>query len=182
MGVVARGAAHACQLSAADIASVVAVIVAALIGVVGLAIVLAVERHDRYRARLDETLAAVIVGLAARAKERDKWVEGDESDRGMWQTQERAHDSVGPLDVDLAAAVEVARLAGRRPRDRPCLNALSDSVVKLGIGSNDWQIKHSAELATSIRKWRSGEIRRGAFVAEVKVWGDTAATSLGKEG
>jgi hypothetical protein len=169
------------HLTVGDIAAVAGTIVGALIGVVGLAAVLGIERRDRYRTRLDEALSAVILGLAVRARERDDWTAGADTGqlRGMWMVQERARDSVGPLDVDLPAAVEVARLAGTRREDRTCLHALSDTVVKLGIASNAWQVTHSAHLATLIRQWRSGEIRPAAFQERVAAFGNSAASALG---
>lgn len=180
------------KLTPGDWAARVGTIVAALIGVVGLTIVLVVEARGRYRARVDDMLAVVISALAGRARDLREWTEdvvpsvrftpdkftaSRQAAMDNWQREHRKSAPGGPLDADLQAAVEAAWLTGRRRRDRRCLAALADATFSLKRAVNPWQIDRTGRIAADIRRWRSGEVSGREFVRRMHTFRDEAVAS-----
>lgn len=169
-------------LTVSDWASVGGTIVAALIGVGALAITFGVEARSRYTARLDEALAGVILALAERADSVDRWSDAEASasrlspvsmDRIRWMA---INAPGGPSDANVQAAVEIAWLAARG-RDRACMSALADATFSLKRAVVTWQVDRSGRVAAAVRRWRTGELPRRAFIEEMTVLGRDAIAS-----
>lgn len=153
------------------LATIAGTIVAALIGVIGLALVLLTEAKQRYRDRLDVASADVIRALSDRAAQLDAWASesppatGASSIRALGRFMARRDHPGGPIDSDLQAAAEVLWLTARHPNDRAPAKALADTTWALKRALVSWQIGRTGSIAASVRQWRVGEITAAQFIA-----------------
>lgn len=164
-------------MDAGDLIGIAGTIVAALIGVGGLAIVLGVESRDRYRGRLDDTLSGVIAALAQRAEDLEVWADYKPAPRAgssqvqplfdNWERTRRQAAPGGPLDTGLQAAVEIAWLAAHKAPDRACLAALGAATFNLKLAIRPWQVERSGRIAADIRRWRTKEIDGQEFISRM---------------
>ncbi|WP_157008522.1 hypothetical protein [Agromyces laixinhei] len=143
-----------------DIAQILGTLIAALIGVVGLAIVLGIERRDRYRGGLDGALAVLIAELAEREIALVAWTE----EPAAAQTRELREQTIGgPSAADLEAAVEVACMAAQKRVDRECLQAIREVVQAMRLVPVHEQIATNGMLRMWLRMWRTQEIGPGGL-------------------
>ncbi|MCU1408484.1 MAG: hypothetical protein JWM23_564 [Microbacteriaceae bacterium] len=146
-------------MTVADAAQVIGTLVAALIGVAGLAGVLWIEQRTRYKDALDAALAEVMRAFARRATDLEIHRERKWGAMGL-----RFPDAPGgPLDADMQSAIEIAWMVARG-RDRPVLKSLGDATYALKMGLVSWQIGMLGPLAMDIRRWRTDAIDRAEFI------------------
>lgn len=161
------------ELEVRDWAAVVGTIVAALIGVVGVFLALGLERADRYRTRLDDTLADVIRELGERAVALQDYANERPPDTGTsgirqaWSYSQRLHRPGGPPSDRLDAAVSIAELAARRSSDRRALAALTAMIEDLPVARGEMQLFLLDGTRQAITRWRVGKTGHRKFVEAV---------------
>ena len=149
---------------------------AAVVGVLGLLLVLRCESAERYRERVDRAFAEVVTALGRRALELDAWTSANPSLNDTIGQQiavselreSRRRSPGGPLDADLQTAAEVACLTARGRKDRPSAHALAEATFALKRALPSWQIQRAGRIAHDIRRWRSGEISSTTFIAQMR--------------
>lgn len=153
------------QLTPADWAGVVGTIIAALIGIIGLARVLSAERGERETARFDNALATLMVALGQRHTDLTEWV--NENFPGFRITFRTTEVTGGPPDTDLQIVLEVARMHAPRADSR-AMDTLADAINALPTAKVVYQQARLGQIVTEIRAWRAGALRRRAFVARME--------------
>jgi hypothetical protein len=135
-------------VTAADWFQVGGTLIAALIGVAALAIVLWVERRDKYRSGLDAALADVMRACAAYALELNEWQRSRNLALSKWWA------ALPPSDIRFQTVIDIAVMSATKTRDKKVLQRLADTTFNVKRTNESWLAAHLGELAASIRKWR----------------------------
>jgi hypothetical protein len=149
------------------------VLVAAIVGVLGLLWTNGLERRRRRQDSSDLAFSKLMIAIGNHAIRSAQWMDEPAPGRNLSDIEDRypgknrGTTAGGPLDVDLQTAADVTVMEASK-RDRPVALQLAETLFHFKRALVSWQIARMGEVVGDIRKWKTGEIKAGTIIEKLK--------------